>query len=124
MGLRGEFKQVAVQIFDDFGDVVVSGDYIQRTVSYIAGGKTAITDRKYTIRLIRDAKDANVFQSTAVNTQDVDSDSATFLTPASEMPVTADVKDLIRFKGNLYTIVSVTPQDAADALLTFVCVKQ
>lgn len=116
MGLREEFEQVAVDIFDAFENVVVEGKYIQREVTYVAGGSTTHVDTEYRVRLIRDTKD-----SSTTADLDVDSEMAVFLTPASELSIVAGTKDLIEFQGKMFTVLSIDPQDPADALLTINC---
>ncbi len=124
MALREEFEQIAVEIFDAFENVVLTGTYVQRDITYVPGGTTVIDDTDYPIRLIReDVEDLATFEGTGVNTNDVDTNKAVFLSPQIELPVAPDTKDLIRFDGVLYTIITLG-LDPADSLITFNCQKQ
>lgn len=54
MGLRAEFQQIPVDVFDALDDVVVAASLIQLNSLYAAGGSVSLTEIAYPTRLVED----------------------------------------------------------------------
>lgn len=110
-GLRTEFQQIPVDVFDALDDVVVDGILRQHSSTYIAGGGVTSVDTDYPTRLVEDTlTDAELAAGIAVT------GDRKFLLPATELPVTPKAKDSIVYKGvwNIYQ----SEIDPAGALWT------
>jgi len=110
MGLRDEFKQVPVDVFEAMGDVVVDGILRQHTVSYVAGGASTVTNVDHTIKIVEDVLTDSELGSGIAETGD-----RKFLVPSLGLIVTPAPKDSVVINGQVWNVYMVET-DPAEAL--------
>ncbi len=109
MTLKDEFTAAAVEIFNEFEDILVTAVFIQQSSSYVAGGDLINVPKEYSnIRLLK------VKQRTTLSlATDVPKDSIEYLLLVSELSVSPKVKDSLRINGIVKPILAVE-YDPAD----------
>lgn len=114
MGLRAEFKQVPINVFDALGDVVLDAILRQYSGSYAPGGVVTTNDNDHGVRIVEDTASESELIGGIAQTGD-----KLFLTPVEELTVEPKPKDSIVITEDLvetvYNIYRVET-DPAEAL--------
>lgn len=111
--MRAVFQKAAKDIFDAFGDVVLSGDYVVLDTTYVPGGDVQIDETVYALRFVEETQDLGWLAAA----KDADGESKQLMFVTQELPVEANTKDIVIFGGVKHSILSVQG-DPADAVTT------
>ena len=114
MGLRADFDQAVIDIFAGFDDVPFTIDYIEiSNPAYVAGGNLAPVETVYPLDIFLLG---NVSDNLSV-ADDIDNQDIQILFRTLDLPLRADVVDVILMNGIRYAIKTVD-LDPADASTT------
>ena len=117
MTVADDLRQGAIDTFDALTGVPIDVIYRHRNpVDYVPGGTTNITDTDYSLRVIRETAD----QSDLVVAPDVKTEVVRLMFIPSELPVPANLNDIVIGATEEYTIDSFS-NDPVDAVTTLVC---
>lgn len=120
MSIKAEFDQAAIDIFDSFADVVLSGTYAVISTAYVAGGSSNVSETVHNIRLI--VEDITFDELQAIGDGGADSKLSKVLIIQSELTAagvaTPTPKDQITFDGKKNTVIQFDT-DPAKAIWTF-----
>jgi hypothetical protein len=110
IGLRETFQEIPGDVFDAMGNVVLSAQLTQYSISYVAGGDPGITPTIYPIRVIVDTISKEEIGNGIARSGDM-----IFLTPAIELPVIPEEEDSVTLNGVVWNIYKIET-DPAEAL--------
>lgn len=90
MGLRAEFKQIPIDVFDALDDVVLNAVLRQHVESYTPGGVVSVVNTDFSARVVEDTVSGSELLGGVAQTGD-----KIFITPVDELTVVPKPKDSI-----------------------------